>query len=257
LASSKHRADPAGAPRIEWVLIGALRPDPKNARTHSKKQIKQIAASIRSVGFLNPVIVDDADMVLAGHGRLEAARFEGLSHVPVVRFGHLTEAQKRAYVIADNRIAERAGWGREILAIEFGELIELLPAEGFDVSLTGFEAAEIDLLLADMAPSKPEPEDILPALPRNPTTRHGDLWQLGKHRLLCGDAREAADFARLMERASAAAVFCDPPYNLRVSEIGGREEGWGGRVGGWSPECRANPHRIASKRAKRSQLLCG
>jgi ParB-like chromosome segregation protein Spo0J len=173
LASSKHRADPAGAPRIEWVLIGALRPDPKNARTHSKKQIKQIAASIRSVGFLNPVIVDDADMVLAGHGRLEAARFEGLSHVPVVRFGHLTEAQKRAYVIADNRIAERAGWGREILAIELGELIELLPAEGFDVSLTGFEAAEIDLLLADMAPSKPEPEDILPALPRNPTTRHG------------------------------------------------------------------------------------
>jgi hypothetical protein len=102
------------------------------------------------------------------------------------------------------------------------ELIDLMPAEGFDVSLTGFEAPEIDLLLADMAPSKSEPEDILPALPRNPTTRRGDLWRLGNHRLLCGDAREAADFARLMEGASASAVFCDPPYNLRVSEIGGR-----------------------------------
>ena len=137
-------------------------------------------------------------MVLAGHGRLEAARLEGLTHVPVVRFGHLTAAQKRSYVIADNKLAEQAGWDREILAIELGELIDLMPAEGFDVSLTGFEAPEIDLLLADMAASRPEAEDILPALPRNPTTRRGDLWRLGKHRLLCGDAREAADFARLI-----------------------------------------------------------
>src|SRR5262249_5257735 len=102
------------------------------------------------------------------------------------------------------------------------ELIDLLPAEGFDVSLTGFEAPEIDLLLADMASSRPEPEDIPPALPRNPLTRSGDLWLLGKHRLLCGDARQAADFTRLMDGALAAAVFCDPPYNRRVREIGGR-----------------------------------
>jgi ParB-like chromosome segregation protein Spo0J len=174
-ASSKNRADPAGASRIEWVPIGALRPNPRNARTHSGKQIKQIASSIRSAGFLNPVIVDAADMVLAGHGRLEAARLEGLTHVPVVRFGHLTAAQKRAYVIADNKLAEQAGWDREILAIELGELIDLMPAEGFDVSLTGFEAPEIDLLLADMAPSRSEPEDILPALPRTSATRRGDL----------------------------------------------------------------------------------
>lgn len=221
-ASSKNPADPEGMSRIEWVPIGVLRPNPTNARIHSKKQIRQIAASIRSFGFTNPLIVDDADMVLAGGGRLKAARLEGLTHLPVVRFGHLTTAQKRAYVIADNKLAEQAGWDRETLAIELGELIDLLPPEGFDISLTGFEAPEIDQLLADMAPSRAEPEDSLPALPKNPTTRRGDLWQLGKHRLLCGDARESADFARLMQGASASAVFCDPPYNRRASDIGGR-----------------------------------
>src|SRR4029077_18633817 len=114
-ASSKSLAAPTGSPPIESIPIGLLRPNPKNARTHSRKQIAQIAASIRRFGFLNPVLVDDASMVLAGHGRLQAARLEGLDHVPVVRFGHLTAAQKRAYLIADNRIAEQAGWDRELL----------------------------------------------------------------------------------------------------------------------------------------------
>ena len=150
-ASSKNRADPAGSPRIEWLPIGVLRPNPRNARTHSRKQIGQIAASIRKFGFLNPVLVDDANMVLAGHGRLDAARLDGLDQVPVVRFGHLTAVQKRAYLIADNKIAEQAGWDRELLAVELGELVDLLPAEAMDVSLTGFEVAEIDLLLADMS----------------------------------------------------------------------------------------------------------
>ncbi len=222
LASSKNREGPAGAPRIEWSPIGALRPNPRNARTHSRKQIKQIAASIRSASFLNPVIVDAANMVLAGHGRLEAARLENLTHAPIIRFGHLTAAQKRAYVIADSKLTEQAGWDREILAIELGELIDLMPAEGFDVSLTGFETPEIDLLLADMVPSRREPEDIVPPLPRNPATRCGDLRLLGRHRILCGDARQAENFVRLMNRTSVSAVFCDPPYNLRVSEIGGR-----------------------------------
>jgi len=211
-----------GAPRIERVPIGTLRPNPLNPRTHSKKQIRQIGASIRKFGFLNPVIVDENNMVLAGHGRLEGARLEGLTHVPTVCFDHLTALQKRAYLIADNKIAEQAGWNREILAIELGELIDLLPAEGFDVSVTGFEAPEIDLLLADMASSKHEPEDVVPPLPRTAVTQRGDLWQLGKHRLLCGDAQKADSFSRLMTGASAAAVFCDPPYNLRVSTIGGR-----------------------------------
>ena len=171
---------------------------------------------------MNPLIVDDGDMILAGHGHLEAARLEGMAHVPIIRFDHLSEAQKRAYVIADNRIAEQAGWNREMLAIELGELIDLLPVEGLDISLTGFETPEIDLLLADMASSRPGPEDAVPAVPVTAATRRGDLWLLGKHRLLCGDAREPRDFDRAMNGALAAAVFCDPPYNLRVRAIGGR-----------------------------------
>jgi DNA modification methylase len=202
--------------------IGALRPNTRNPRTHSKKQIKQIAASIKKFGFLNPVIVDENNMVLAGHGRLEAARLDDLTHVPTVCFEHLTAAQKRAYLIADNKIAEQAGWDREMLAIELGELIELLPVEGFDVSVTGFETSEIDLLFADMAASYSEPEEAIPPPPRNAVTERGDLWLLGKHRLLCGDAQQTKQFSRLMNGASAKAVFCDPPYNLRVSAIGGR-----------------------------------
>lgn len=213
---------PAGAPYIESVAIGRLRPNPRNPRTHSKTQIGKIAASIAQFGFINPVVADDDDIVLAGHGRLQAARLAGLDYVTVVRFDHLTEAQKRAYLIADNRIAEQAGWDREMLAIELGELADLLPAEGLDVALTGFEMAEIDLLVADMAPSQPQPEDAHPDVPANPVTRRGDLWLLGKHRILCGDARNQDDFTRLMNGASAAAVFCDPPYNVAVRTIGGR-----------------------------------
>src|SRR3984893_5129288 len=209
-------------PQVESISIEAVRPNPHSPRTHSGKQIKRIAANIKKFGFLIPVLVDGANMVLAVHGRLEAAKLEGFTGVPVIRFDHLRAVQKRAYLIADNKIAEQAGWDRETLAIELGELIDLLPAEGFDVSLTGFEAPEIDLLLADMAPSRWDPVDIPPPLPRNPVTRRGDLWLLRKHRLLCGDAREAGDFARLINGASASAVFCDPPYNVRVSAIGGR-----------------------------------
>lgn len=218
----KVRLETADLPRMEWAPIANVRPNPKNARTHSKKQIRQIAASIRKFGFLNPLIVDDENMILAGHGRLEGARLEGMAHVPIVRFGHLSEAQKRAYVIADNKIAEEAGWDRELLSIELGELIELLPVEGLDVSITGFETAEIDLLLADMGTSRPDPGDAVPALPETAVTRSGDLWLLGKHRLLCGDSRRPEDFDRAVGAARAAVVFCDPPYNVRVCGIGGR-----------------------------------
>jgi ParB-like chromosome segregation protein Spo0J len=221
--NSRGRSDsPRGAPRIERVPIGSLRPNPRNPRTHSKRQIRQIAASIREFGFLSPVIVDEDNMVLAGHGRLEGARLEGLTHVPTICLDHLTSSQKRAYLIADNKIAEQAGWNREILAIELGELIDLLPVEGFDVAVTGFETPEIDLLLADMASSRNEPQETILPPPRNAVTERGDLWLLGKHRLLCGDAQQTSQFVRLMNGASAAAVFCDPPYNLRVSTIGGR-----------------------------------
>lgn len=206
------KGDPRSGPhsdsiRIEWVPVGTLRTNPRNARTHSRKQRRQIAASIRKHGFLNPIIVDEDNVILAGHGRLEAATGEALTHVPIIRFTHLTAAQKRAYLIADNRIAEQAGWNREMLAIELGELIDLLPAEGFDVSLTGFETAEIDLLLADMANAKQEPEDIIPPLPQKPISQRGDLWLLGKHRLFCGDAQQPDNFQRLMNGKSASAVF--------------------------------------------------
>ena len=132
-------------------------PNPKNPRTHSKKQIKQIAASIRKFGFLNPLIVDDENMVLAGHGRLKTARLEGLTEVPIVRSGQLTEAQKRAYLLADNKIALNAGWDEELLALE---LKELLSTEEFDVELTGFSIAEVDRLIDGLAPEEPgDPAD--------------------------------------------------------------------------------------------------
>jgi hypothetical protein len=217
-----NKGDPAGAPLTEWAPIATIHPNPKNARTHARKQIRQIAASIRKFGFLNPLIVDEDGMVLAGHGRLEAARLEGMTHVPLIRFDHLSEAQKRAYVIADNKIAEQAGWDREILALELGELIDLLPTEDLDVSLTGFEAAEIDLLMADLSASRLAPEDEVVSPPTDPVTVPGDLWLLGKHRLLCGDAQEPGDFVRLMAGKVAAAAFCDPPYNVRVRSIVGR-----------------------------------
>jgi DNA modification methylase len=210
--------------RIDWVPIATLRPNPRNPRTHSRRQIKQLAANIRRFGFTNPVAVDGDRMILAGHGRVDAARLAGLTEVPIIRLDHLAPAQRRAYLIADNRIAEQAGWNRELLAIELGELVELLPIEGCDISLTGFEMAEVDLLLADMASSTVPPEDVLPPLPASgeAITRRGDMWLLGKHRLLCGDARRGRDFVRLMNGGTAAAVITDPPYNLRVGAIGGR-----------------------------------
>jgi DNA modification methylase len=210
------------APLVDLIAVHVLRPNPRNPRTHSKKQTAKIAQSISTCGFLNPIIVDKDNVVLAGHGRLEAARSLGLARVPIIRVNHLTDAQKRAYLIADNRIAEEAGWDRQLLAIELEELVDVLPAEGLDVSLTGFEAAEIDLLLADMSQPAERPEDCLPPVPRVPTTQRGDLWLLGKHRLLCDDAQKAAPFTKLMKGMTAAAVFCDPPYNLRIRSIGGR-----------------------------------
>lgn len=219
LLGNRRRAE---TPRVETLPIAALRPNPKNPRKHSARQLKRLAALIREVGFINPVIVDESMMILAGHGRVAAAHQLGLTAIPVIIFEHLTAAQKRAYLIADNRIAEQAGWDRELLAVELGELIELLPAQGLDVTLTGFEIAEIDLLISDMATSPPAPQDVLPTMPSKVVSRSGDLWQLGKHRLLCGDAREAGNFAKLTDGTSATAVFCDPPYNLRVRDIGGR-----------------------------------
>ena len=225
-SSRATEADTAAPTKLPWLVRMVppqnLKPAGRNARTHSKKQIRLVAQSIKRYGVINPVVTDRQNRVVAGHARLEASLQLGLPYLPVIQVEHLSETELRAYALADNALGEKSGWDRDLLSIELSELTELLPAEGMDVSLTGFEAPEIDLMLADMVASAPAPEDTLPALTANPTARHGDLWHLGKHRLLCGDAREASDVVRLMNGKSAAAVFCDPPFNVKVSSIGGR-----------------------------------
>ena len=196
--------------------VAALRPYPGNARTHSKKQIKQIAASIERFGFTNPVLVSDDGEIIAGHGRVEAARLLGHKVVPTLALSHLSPAERRAYVLADNKLALNAGWDREILAIELEALVGL----EFDVELTGFSLAEIDLVLdeaGDADPNRPEtPEDVIPVVDGAPVTLMGDVWQLGRHRLLCGDTRRPSDIDRLMDGERADLVFTDPPYNVAI-----------------------------------------
>ncbi len=209
--------------QITTLPIAALRPYARNARTHSPKQIAQIAASIAEFGFTNPVLIDSDNGIIAGHGRVAAAKLVGIETVPCVRIEHLTEAQKRAYVIADNRLAEKAGWDSDILAIELQHLIEL--DVDFDVTITGFEMAEIDVLLGSTGASnaQSDPADAVPQAPVVPVTRRGDVWELGRHRLVCGDATDADAYARLLAGEKAQMVFTDPPYNVKVDgHVGGR-----------------------------------
>jgi DNA modification methylase len=195
---------------IEQLPLSALRPYARNARTHSPKQIAQIAASIREFGFNNPVLIDRHAEIIAGHGRVEAARKLGLDTVPCVRLEHLTEAQKRAYILADNRLAEKAGWDREILAIELQHLTTI--DVDFDVTLTGFEMGEVDLLLGagEAAEAKADPADVVPEVAT------GDIWQIGHHRLICGDALAPETYAQLLAGERAQMVFTDPPYNVKI-----------------------------------------
>ncbi|GHC60588.1 site-specific DNA-methyltransferase [Neogemmobacter tilapiae] len=207
---------------IEMIPPASLRPWATNARTHSKKQLKQIAASIETFGFTNPVLIDQSNTILAGHGRVEAAKHLGLTEVPCVRIEHMSEAEKRAYVIADNKLALNAGWDEELLA---QELQGLLATEniGFDIGVIGFEVAEIDALVEGLTPEEPgDPEDdILPEFaPRR--VHAGDIWQLGTHRLICGDALDAGIVAAVMEGDQARMVFSDPPYNVKIDgHVGG------------------------------------
>jgi ParB-like nuclease domain len=209
---------------VQWIAVDALKPNARNARTHSKKQIRQIANSIATFGFLVPVLVDESHSIIAGHGRYAAAKLLGLEQVPVIEVRGLCEAKRRALAIADNKIAENAGWDRELLAAELPELSEILVVEGLDISITGFAPVEIDQLTADFEDDASDPADTLD--PRWATaalvTKPEDLWELGHHRLLCGDARGADDLARLMGGAQAAMAFLDPPYNVRVRDIVGR-----------------------------------
>ena len=167
-------------------------------------------------GFCNPVLIDDGGEIIAGHGRVAAAKLLGIATVPIVRLSHLTEGEKRAYILADNRLAEKAGWDREILAIELQALIDL----DFEVELTGFETAEIDLCLEEAREAAGEPggpEDEIPAYAGAlAVSRPGDLWQLGPHLLLCDDARDPAAYVQLFGDTKAEFVFTDPPYNVPI-----------------------------------------
>lgn len=209
---------------LKFVSVDALRPHPKNARTHSKKQIRQIADGIRRLGFNSPIVADEDLLILAGHGRLEAAKLAGLSDVPVLVVAGLSETQKRTFALADNKLAEKAGWDRNILAIELSNLTPLLSEIGLDISLTGFEPAEVDVLLGDAVDLEDDPADELPVLAKEPVSRIGDVWLLGakRHRLICGDALNASHFRELMGGARAAMVFADPPYNVAMKSVQGR-----------------------------------
>ncbi|MBM3775597.1 MAG: DNA methylase N-4, partial [Acidobacteria bacterium] len=197
---------------IEYWPIEKLIPYAKNPRTHSDAQVAQIAASIVEFGFTNPILVDSKAGIIAGHGRLLAARKLGLQQVPVVVLDHLSEPQKRAYIIADNKLALNAGWDEDLLR---GELAELRDVD-FSLDLIGFDEAELDRLLADEPAGGLAEEDSVPEPLEEPVSRRGDLWILAEHRLLCGDSANREDVDRLVERAPVDLVNTDPPYNVRV-----------------------------------------
>jgi DNA modification methylase len=208
---------------IEYVPVSALKPYAANARTHGARQIRKIANSIKAFGFNNPILAADDYTVIAGHGRLEAAKQLKMATVPVVRLSHMSKEQIRAYVLADNKLALDAGWDRDMLAIELQGLVDL----NFDVELTGFETAEIDIVLGEAneaAESNEVPEDDIPDNNGPIVSRLGDIWILGKHRLLCGDARMSESYSALLSGEMAEFVFTDPPYNVR---IGGNVSGLG------------------------------
>jgi DNA modification methylase len=209
---------------ICWIAIDKLTPNGRNARTHSRKQIRQIADSISAFGFVVPILIDDDGVIIAGHGRYDAARLLDLKQVPAIKLRGLSEAKRRALALADNKIAENAGWDRELLAIELPELAEILVVEGLDVSITGFSAIEIDQLATDFEQDASDPDDTIDPewATAAPVSKRGDLWDLGNHRLLCGDGRNTDEVARLMGGACAAMAFLDPPYNVRVRDVVGR-----------------------------------
>ena len=208
--------------QIEAFPIDKLRPNPRNARTHSKKQIRQIAESISRFGWTNEIKTDENYMVLIGHGRLLAAQLLGYREVPITILSGLSDAEKRVLTLADNKISANAGWDRKLLAEELGELATLLPECDLDLNITAFEPAEIDSLLGDLADPEQDPADEVPAAEKHAISQIGDLWELGPHKLLCGDAQSATDFRRLMGVEPAKMVITDPPFNLRISSVQGR-----------------------------------
>ena len=213
---------------VREVPVESLRPYERNARLHSEKQVEQIAESIREFGFLNPVLIDKDQNIIAGHGRIEAAKLLGMEKVPCLYVEGLTEAQQRAYILADNRLTELGGWDMEIVENE----LSFLKGAGFDIGLTGFDwdaATELDAI-----EEKADASDIMDAIEEKADasrTKPGDVWILGRHRLVCGDSASAADQKKLFQGKKASLVFTDPPYgvaigdkNKMLDEVGGGEK---------------------------------
>ena len=197
--------------RIEMLPVAELVYYAKNSRTHSPAQVKQIEASIREFGFTNPILVDGAGEIIAGHGRVTAAKSMGMEVVPCLRLSHLTEAQKRAYVIADNKLAENAGWDTDMLRLELGDLVGM----DFDSDLLGFGSDELDGLLKelDLTGGQTDENDV-PPVPEEPTTQPGDIWKLGKHRIICGSSTDSLTIGRLLSGAKPHLMVTDPPYGV-------------------------------------------
>jgi DNA modification methylase len=195
--------------KIETIKTAELIPYARNSRTHSESQVAQIAGSIREFGFTNPVLIDADNGIIAGHGRVLAAQKLGQDKVPCIRLDHLTDTQRKAYIIADNKLALNAGWDEEMLSLELTDLASL----DFDVSLTGFSEDELAGLLAETTEGETD-EDAVPEVPAQPVTVEGDVWLLGRHRLMCGDSTSIDAVERLMAGRKADMVFTDPPYNI-------------------------------------------
>lgn len=200
------------ASQIEHMQTDLLTPYARNSRTHSETQVAQVAASIKEFGFTNPVLIDADNILIAGHGRVMAAKKLGLPTVPAIRLGYLTEAQKKAYVIADNKLALNAGWDDEMLALELSELQDL----DFNLDLTGFDADELNALFEDQAEEMQgqTEDDAVPTAPKTPVSKLGDIWVLGKHRLMCGDSTSIEAVEHLMDGDLADQLVTDPPYNV-------------------------------------------
>ena len=203
---------------MELVSISKLVPYVNNARTHSPEQINKLRSSLREFGFINPVIIDRNYGIIAGHGRVIAAREEGITEVPCVFVDHLTDSQKKAYILADNRMALDAGWDEELLRVE----IESLQAENFDVGLTGFDDKEIaDLFKTENEQVEDDDFDLSAALEKAAFVEEGDVWVVGKHRLVCGDATNPEDVNKLMDGKRANLIVTDPPYGVSFKSSSG------------------------------------
>lgn len=205
--------------QIEYIETEKLIPYANNARTHDDNQVTQIASSIKEFGFNNPILIDDDNGIIAGHGRLMAAKKLGLKEVPTIKLSHLTDAQRKAYILADNRIALNSGWDAELLSIELKDLDSEI-----DLTLLGFDAKELSSLLSPEVLDGLTDEDAVPDVPEEPKTKLGDIYKLGNHRLMCGDSTSIDDVEKLLDGVSIDLIFTDPPYNVAFNGRSGKHD---------------------------------